>query len=232
MVLSRFAASVAALTTLVALTAGPAAAAPALDSVTVTGTGEVFGEPDVLVADFAAEAGAATVAEAMERASAAATRMRDKLVSAGVVAADLQTSHADISAQRDDKGKITGYTVTQGLTAKIRDLPKAGTVLTETVTAGGDAARLNAVSFAIDDDAALLAEARRKAFADAKGKAELYAGAAGRKLGRVIRVTDAIPADGGPGVPDRAAFKDTAMPIEPGRQQVAATVTVEWVMLP
>ncbi|MBO3739110.1 SIMPL domain-containing protein [Actinoplanes flavus] len=232
MLISRVAAPVAALTTLFALTAGPAVAAPARDSVTVTGTGAVYGEPDILVADFAAEAAAPTVGEALERASAAATRMRDTLVGSGTAPADLQTSHADIGAQRDDKGKITGYTVTQGLTAKIRDPKKAGTLLTAAVTAGGDAARLNGVSWAIDDDTALLAEARRKAFADAEGKAELYAGAAGRKLGRVVRVSD-VPFDGGePGVPDRKFAADAAMPVEPGRQQLTATVTVEWILLP
>ncbi len=246
----------AALTTLVALSspllgAHPAAAAPAspsalaaqstrstlaaeqpADSVLVTGTGEVSGEPDTLTANFAVETTAATVDEALQRANAAATRMRDALVRAGLTGADLQTSNVDVTAQRTDAGKITGYTVSQGTTATIRDLPKAGTLMSEAIAAGGDAARLNGVWFAIEDDTALLAEARRKAFADARSKADLYAREAGRPLGRVIRVSEVLPGDLGDGAPDFRAGADSPVPIQPGRLQLTATVAVEWALQP
>ncbi|MET0419724.1 MAG: SIMPL domain-containing protein [Actinoplanes sp.] len=84
---------------------------------------------------------------------------------------DLQTSNVNISSTRKDDGPITGYAVNQGLTAKIRNLPKGGALISAAIAAGGDAARLNGVSFAIEDDAALLVEARKNAFADARGKA-------------------------------------------------------------
>lgn len=202
------------------------------DSVVVTGTGEVSGQPDVLAASFGVEAGAGTVGAALERASTAATRMRDALVRAGVARADLQTSEVGISTRQDDNQEITGYTVRQGLTAKIRDLPSAGAVISAAVAAGGDAARLNGVSFAIEDDAALLAEARTRAFADARGKAELYARAAGRPLGRVVRVSEETSGYRGSGERDLMAAADSAVPIEPGRQHLAVTVTVEWAFKP
>jgi len=212
------------------LGARPASAADELrESITVTGTGQVSGEPDTLTANFAVAADASTVGEALKRANAAATRMRDSLVRAGVARADLQTSNVDITARRNDKEKITGYTVNQGLTATIRNLPRAGALMSAAIAAGGDAARLNGVSFAIEDDDALLAEARRKAFADARGKAELYAREAGRPLGRVLRVTEVTPGFGGP-VDHSMAVADSPVPIEPGRQQLTATVTVEWAL--
>ncbi len=216
-----------------AASAGTAVGAPSADQpregVTVTGRGEVFGEPDTLVAHFAVEISGPAVGEALDRASTAATRMRDTLVRAGTARADLRTSHAGISSTRNDDGKITGYTVSQGLTAKIRNVPRAGTLLSAVIAAGGDAARLNGVSFAVDDDATLLIEARRKAFADARAKAELYAREARRSLGRVLRVSEATPGHGGPGGHDLAAA-DSAVPIEPGRQRVTVTVTVEWAL--
>src|SRR5690349_11149693 len=67
------------------------------DSVLVTGTGEVLGVPDTLAADFGVEADASTVGDALDRANAAATRIRDALVRAGVVKADLQTTNVGIS---------------------------------------------------------------------------------------------------------------------------------------
>jgi uncharacterized protein YggE len=200
------------------------------ESVQVTGTGEVSGRPDLLTATFAVEAGASTVDKALNDANAAATRMRDSLVRAGTARSDLQTSDIGISADRNDDQAITGYTVTQGLTAKIRNLPRAGALMSAAIAAGGDAARLSGVSFSIEDDAALLMEARRKAFDDARGKAELYAGAAGRPLGRVLRVSEETPTYTGGAGGSFAAAADMAVPIEPGRQQLTVTVVVEWAL--
>lgn len=231
-----------ALTTLVVLSSSllgghPAVASPGYlsadrpeDSVLVTGTGEVFGEPDALTAYFAVETSASTVDEALNHANAAVTRMRDTLVRAGLTRADLQTSNVDVSAQHNDEGRITGYTVSQGLTATIRNLPRAGALMSKAIAAGGDAARLNGVSFAIEDDTALLTEARRKAFADARTKAELYAQEAGRSLGRVIKVSDVTTDDVGSGGHDLSPGAGSPVPIEPGRQLLAVTVTVEWAL--
>lgn len=233
---SRVAASVLVVLSAVLLGGRPAAAtaAPATEaqeSVLVIGTGEVFGEPDTLTADFAVEAVALTVGEALDRATTAATRMRDALLRAGVVRADLHTSNVAISSQLDDARKITGYVVNQGLTATVRKLPRAGAIMSAAVAAGGDAARLNGVSYGIEDDTALLAEARKRAFADARGKAELYAREAGRSLGRVVRVSEATPYYGGPAGSDGMAA-DARFAIEPGRQRLTATVTVEWALGP
>jgi uncharacterized protein YggE len=209
----------------------PSAGQPA-DSVLVTGTGEVSGEPDTLTADLAVETGASAVDEALNRANAAATRMRDALVRAGLTRADLQTSNVTVSSQRNDDGGITGYAVNQGLTATIRDLPRAGAVISEAIAAGGDAARLNGVWYTIEDDTALLTEARRKAFADARAKAELYAREAGRPLGRVIRVSEVSPAAVDPGGQDLRTGAGAPVPVEPGRQRLAVTVTVAWHLRP
>jgi uncharacterized protein YggE len=202
------------------------------ESVLVTGTGGVSGNPDTLTANFAVETTASTVGQALDRANIAATRMRDALVRAGIARADLQTSNVSIGSKTNDKQAIIGYTVSQGLTAKIRDLPRAGELMSAAIAAGGDAARLNGVSFAIENDAALLAEARKKAFADARQKAELYANEAGRPLGRVLRVSDTDPSSGGVGGQFSPAAMDLRVPIEPGQQRLAVTVTVEWAFNP
>jgi uncharacterized protein YggE len=227
----------------VSLGAGPASASAATtvdrpgagqfqESVLVTGTGEVSATPDTLVADFAVQADGTTVGKALDRANSAAVKMRDTLVRAGVVAADLQTSNFSIGSKVDDKQAIIGYTASEGLTAKIRDLPKAGEVMSAAIAAGGDAVRLNGVSFAIEKDAALLAEARRKAFADARQKAELYAGEAGRPLGRVLQVSEESPGNGVPVYRFSPGAMDSRIPIEPGQQQLSVTVTVEWALGP
>jgi uncharacterized protein len=126
------------------------------------GTGEVSGNPDTLTADFAVETIASTIEQALGSANIAATRMRDTLLRAGIAEADLQTSNISIVPKLNDKQAIAGYTVSQALTAKIRNLPRAGELMSAAIAAGGDAARLNGVSFAIENDAALLTEARKR----------------------------------------------------------------------
>jgi uncharacterized protein YggE len=207
---------------------------PSRESVLVTGTGEASGEPDTLTVDFGVESGGSTIAQAVDSANSAAARMRDTLLRAGVARADLQSSNFNVGTKVNDAQTIVGYTVSEGLTAKIRDLKRAGDIMSAAIAAGGDAARLNGVSFGIEKDTALLAEARRKAFADARQKAELYAREAGRPLGRVLQVSEAVPGYGGPVVP--FAYAPAAMasrfPIEPGRQRLTVTVTVEWALDP
>ncbi|HWS34543.1 MAG TPA: SIMPL domain-containing protein, partial [Actinoplanes sp.] len=213
--------------------AGVVSADPAWESVQVSGVGKVFGEPDTLTADFAAESSAPTVAAALSGATAAAIKMRNALVGGGIDKIDLQTSNVDITTKTDDKGKITGYTVNQGITATVRNLAKAGALIADAVRAGGDAARLSGVAFTIGDDTGLLAEARRKAFADARAKAELYARESGRPLGRVLRVSESstgFPAGGEQFRGHAYLAADKAVPIEPGRQQLTATVSVEWAL--
>jgi uncharacterized protein len=229
--------------TLIASVAGPLVGGPALASsssssssssvegITVTGTGEVSAAPDTLSAEFGVETSASTVNQALESANAAATRMRDALVRAGIARADLQTSNLNIGTRTNDKQVITGYTVSEGLTAKIRNLPGAGKQMSAAVAAGGDAARLNGVTFTVEDDTALLTAARKKAFADARQKAELYAHEAGRPLGRVLEVNEDAPSSVRPiGLFSPAAAMDAKFPIEPGRQKLTVNVTVEWAL--
>jgi uncharacterized protein len=217
-------------------TVDPSPAGQFRDSVLVDGTGEVYGKPDTLTADIAAEITAARVGEALNRANVAATRMRDTLLRAGIARADLQTSNFSIAPKMNDSQEIVGYTASQGLTVKIRNLQRAGVLLSAAIVAGGDAARLNNVSFAIDNDAALLATARRKAFGDARRKAELYAREAGRPLGRVLKVSETASSCGGCFGGGGGGFAPGGAggpaPIEPGRQRLEVTVTVEWALDP
>jgi uncharacterized protein YggE len=213
-------------------TMDPSPAGQSRDSVLVDGTGEVYGTPNILAADLAVETTATTVGEALSRANAAATRMRDTLVRAGIARADIQTSNLSISSKVNTAQTIIGYIVNQGLSVKIRNLQRAGKLLSAAIAAGGNAARLNGASFAIDNPAALLGTARERAFADARRKAELYAREAGRPLGRVLKVSETAPSCGGCFGGGGSFARDSGVPIEPGRQRLAVTVTVEWVLDP
>lgn len=206
----------------------------ARDGVLVSGTGQVTGRPDTLVAQFGSEATASTVDDALDRADRAMRRITDRLKDGGVDEADLQTSGLDIYPQYSNDGRtVTGYQASQQLTVTFRDVDKAGALMGRAVSAGGDAARLSGLWFRVDDDSALLADARRKAFDDAKAKAQLYADASGRGLGRVVSVTETV---GGADQPVPMAAYDMAagakavrdVAIQPGQQELSVTATVEW----
>ncbi len=206
----------------------------ARDGVLVSGTGEVTGRPDTLVAQFGAEATAGSVDDALARADRALGRITDALTDGGVEEADLQTAGLDIYPQYSDDGRqVTGYQAQQQLTVTFRDVDAAGRLIGRAVSAGGDAARLSGLSFRIDDDSALLADARRKAFDDAKAKAQLYGDAAGRGLGRVVSVTETVTGNDKPYPMNelyaaRDAAGSAAVEVQPGQQQLSVTVTVEW----
>jgi uncharacterized protein len=204
----------------------------AREGVLVSATGEVLGVPDTLRADFAVATTAVTVDEALNQANAAMTRMQDALASGGVAKADLQTSDVGINSTHGKQGAITVYAVNEGLTARIRTISEAGSLIAASVAAGGDAARLLGVSFEVEKDDALLAAARRKAFADAQAKAELYAAESGQTLGQVMSVTETMPQYGPVGLQfaesSAALPMPSGVPIEPGRQPSVVTVTVEW----
>jgi Protein of unknown function (DUF541) len=155
------------------------------------------------------------------------TQMQDALVDGGVARADLQTSNADIHPTYGRQGRITGYAVKQGLAAKLRTTSEAGALISAGIAAGGDAAQLFGVSFEIEDDDELLTAARQRAFADAQAKAELYAAEAGRTLGQVVSVTEEVPSYGFGQAYASGSAEAFPIPLEPGREQLAVTVTVE-----
>jgi uncharacterized protein len=222
---------VAVACTAACLCAGSAglAAAAAPRTITVTGTGTVTGTPDELSLSLSTSAQEASVNAALSKASQAMTAVRDALTANHVAPADLQTSGLSVQPRYDEHNTITGYTASESLTAKLRDLATAGQVITNAVDAGGDAARVNNVQLDLDDQAPkLMAEARTEAITDARDKAGQYAKAAGLSLGRVLRISETSSSP----IPrlDLGMFASPAVPISPGTLQLTASVEVAYQM--
>ena len=92
---------------------------------------------------------------------------------------------------------IAGYRASNSIQVKIRKLDKASQALAAIVGAGGDATRINSVSYSIEDDSKLVRDARARAFDDAKDRAGQYAELSGLSLGKVISISEA-PSGAGP----------------------------------
>ncbi len=207
-------------------------------SVTVVGTGKVTGVPDTLSATIGVAAQAADVSTAINEASAKIGKITDAAIAAGVDRKDVQTQQVSINPRYSSPGTgggtpaISGYEATNTVSIRVRDLTKASKVLGDTVTAGGDNTRLSGVGFSIDDDSALMRNAREAAFADARARADQYAHLAGDKLGKVLVITESSSADApGPAyrrVPE--AMAAAPIPIEPGQQTLSYSVTVKFAL--
>ncbi|MEP7020892.1 MAG: SIMPL domain-containing protein [Pseudonocardiales bacterium] len=200
--------------------------------VVVSGLGNTSGTPDVLRVSLGVEVRRGDVSSALRDANSLQKRIHDAFRKAGVAEKDLQTSNVSLGAAMDSKGHPDGYSVSEQLTAKLRNLSKAGSTIGSAVSAGGDAARLQGVSFDLEGNAGLLQKARDAAFADAKRKAQRYADLAGRSLGPVELITEGQPQTyASPQMGQaRAADSGSAVPISPGEAQISVSVTVRWAL--
>jgi len=208
-------------------------AQPANNSVAVSGTGKVTGVPDVLRLEMGVQHTGNNVNDALDASNHDVNAIKKALDRYHVASDDIQTSQLSINPHYENNGKVNGYDVFQGLTVKLRDLTKAGQAISDAAAAGGNATRVEGVSFDIEDNAKLIQDARDAAFADAKAKAEQYAKLAGRRLGNVTQISENTATEGGP-MPyaaDMAASAGAAkssVPIEAGSQQVSVNSNITW----
>lgn len=204
------------------------------ETVTVAGSGSAEAVPDLLVASFGSEVQAGSVAEALDGTVRSMAEVIARLRAGGVGDLDLNTGSATIWSAGDEHGRVVAYTASQRLTAKLRDLASAGALVGEAVVAGGDAARLFGLSFALADTRAVDEWARVQAWQNARAKAGQLASLAGRTLGPVIRMRE-TSADRPPTPYLQRAVAlsaaSPAVPLEPGAETVTVSIEVEWAFL-
>jgi len=198
----------------------------------VSGTGEVTVTPDLAVLTLGVEAQETTVQAAQSEAADAMNAVMDALKSNGVADNDIQTQWYSISpvTKWDDKTSeqiTTGYSVTNTVTAKLRDISKAGTIIDAVTDAGGNLTRINGITFTVDNSTAYYSQAREKAMQDAAAKAQQLATLAGVTLGKVIYISES-----GSYIPEpvplsaSAAGASVSTPISPGELDISLTIQV------
>ncbi|MDQ1849089.1 SIMPL domain-containing protein [Gemmobacter fulvus] len=215
--------------------AGMAVAADPAPQITVTGEGQVNGAPDLATISLGVTTEGATAAEAMAANSAELARVMGNLTMAGIAAKDVQTTGLSINPnwQNDSSGatvpRIAGYIASNMLTVRVRALEGLGSVLDAAVKDGANT--LNGVEFGLADPAPAMDEARKRAVADARGRATLLAEAAGVTLGKIVSISES----GGyqPPMPMMRMAADAAggaVPVAAGEVSVSANVTIVWAL--
>ncbi len=185
------------------------AGVPAANTITVSGHGEAVAVPDIATFSFSVVSEKADVASAQADATTKANATTDYLKSAGIDEKDIQTSNYSINPQYDyvqaacvngscpsGRQVLRGYEVRQTTTVKVRDTAKAGDLLAGVGSKG--ATEVSGLNFTFDDPTKVQSDARDKAIADAKTKADVLA----KQLGvSIVRVTAFNESSGGYPVP-------------------------------
>lgn len=167
------------------------------NTISVSGYGEAFGAADIATFSFSVVSEKSTVAAAQADATNKINATTKYLKNAGIAEKDIQTTDYSVNPQYDyitgactggycpgGKQVLRGYQVRQSTTIKVRDLTQAGELLTG--VGGKGATEVSGLNFTFDDPNKLQSDARGKAIADAKQKAEALAGQLGVSLVRVV----------------------------------------------
>ena len=208
-------------------------AAPAR-SITVSGSGEVFGTPDIAYITLGVDQSDADATAAIDSANTTLAAIVAALTDAGVAEEDIQTASYNIYPQDNidpATGQPTGervYNVNLTVTVTIRDINNVGAVITAGLGAGANT--ISSLNFGIADTKALEAEARKAAVADARDRAQQLADVNGVTLGEPVMISETFMNTVAPVLSRAGGFAlDMAAPqINAGQLSVGITVNITY----
>jgi uncharacterized protein len=209
-----------------------AATDPSDDSITVTGLGGSNGVPDTLTANFSVRVRRPTVQAALDAEARFANRLLDALHAAGLEDKDIQTTDSELFRYHNHKSGVTGYFASESVRAEITPLSSAGKTISDATASSGHV-NLDGISLNIAKDDDLVKQARDNAYADAKARAEQYAGLSGRSLARVEHITEKVSGSepeffGAVAAGSSGVAAHAPLPISGGEQTLTVRVTVVW----
>jgi hypothetical protein len=199
--------------------------------VTVTGEATVAVAPDAAVIRLGVSSQDKTAREASEANAKQMTGVLAAIKDSGIADRDVQTSRLSLQPQYDPNksgtARLTGFQANNQVTVKIRDIERLPAVLDRAIAAGAN--EMSGIEFVVSEQSKLLDRARDDAITDSRRKADLYAKAAGAKLGHVVTITEE-----GSAPPPRPmqAMRAGAVPIAPGEQTLRVIVTVSYELVP
>ncbi len=169
-----------------------AAAEPDLPILSVSGSGMVQGTPDQAAVTLGIVTRAETAGEAQQENAAKATAIRNALAALGIEDKDIKTEDynfsPEYSRERNERGVIIGYTASNTIRVKVRNVALAGDVVDAALASGANTVR--SLDFSIRDTDGLRRRALESAVKDARDKADAIAHALGKSIVGVHHVTE------------------------------------------
>lgn len=204
-------------------------AVPAQNStISVNGTGRASATPDIARMTIGVESVGPNVSKAVSDVNTKQAAIIAKLKALGVADKDIQTTNFNVSIERKPptpggttEGPLTYHAMNTAMVT-IRKIDQVAAIVDAAVQAGAN--NIYGVNFSVADPSPMMSEARNKAVADAKSKAEALAKGAGVKLGRIVSISETPCGFPQPVFADSRALG--AAPIEAGELQVTAQVQV------
>lgn len=214
-----------------------------IETFSVSAESKVTAIPDIAQFSFGVlTEGGTNVGSLQQDNTKKANAIIDFVKSKGIEAKDIKTENYSITPRYTYSNciegrilcpppEITGYSISQSVSVKIRDFSKISDLLGGVVERGANS--VSQISFTTDDPTSLKQKAREEAIAKAKEQAKSIAKAAGFRLGRLVNV-----GEGNMGFPTPMPYgiggtvaEDKAVPgptIEPGSQEVSIQVTLTY----
>lgn len=198
----------------------------------IVATGESRQVPDIAVITAGVVTEAQTASAALADNNRRMQAVFRALDAAGIAERDIQTASISLNPRYDysDRSEPTllGYTASNQLTVRFREIERAGAIIDVLVTQGVN--QINGPSLQIDAPEAAMDEARRDAIATARQRAELYAAAAGMQVVRIVAISEVGAARPPVVMAGRARMMDAQesapLQISAGEQQLTADVSV------
>ena len=200
--------------------------------VSVSATGSVDAEPDLASVSVGAIVEADTAKEALARSSALMAKLIDGLKALGVAAKDTQTTAINIEprytqAKDGRPAALAGYRLVNRVHLTVREVKRLGEILDGAIGLGAN--QVNGIGFDVSNAETLMDEARRRAIANARRRAELYAAAAGAQLGGVLTISETNNASPR-ALPMARAAAGGPVPVEPGTRALTVEVNLTYAL--
>src|SRR5438309_5130876 len=158
----------------------------------ISETGEVTRVPDIAIISAGVVTRSPTATGAIQDAADRMSKVLAALKRAGIDGRDIQTSSINLNPEyryvENQPPQLTGYTASNQLTVRFRDIRNSGKILDALVKEGAN--QINGPSLTVDKPEAALDEARAKAVVMARARAELYARSLGLRVARVVSVSE------------------------------------------
>lgn len=196
----------------------------------VTARGEVLRVPDIALITAGVVTSAPDAATAMQQNADRMARVIAVLKRAGVADRDISTASINLSPQyryvENQAPVVTGYQASNQLSIRFREIRRSGAILDTLVKEGAN--QINGPQMIVDKPEGALDEARAGAVRIARARAEVYAGATGLKVKRIVSISESADYSPPPVPVMRAQMADASAKSEilPGEQALGVTLSV------
>jgi uncharacterized protein YggE len=195
--------------------------------------GEVRLPPDMATITLGVSTQAPAAQAAMAANASQMTAVTAALRRQGVADKDIQTSNINLNAQYqyadNQPPKLTGYQASNQVSIRVNDLARLGPSLDAVVAAGAN--QVQGISFGLKEPQAAEDQARVRAAKALAAKADLYAGATGYHVGRLITLSESGGYSPAPPMPMMAAArfaKTESTPVSAGELSVRIEVSGQY----